>query len=232
MYSNPFTVYLPKHFPGPLEATFLSRAFSDQGVKMKIRKEHRIQWYVTLFFFLFIIHTHLFISRKRKNTGDSKSSTKPPPKRSNLTISSSPPSYAHPSSNSSDVFFGRWQATTRIPEKPHQSVSLDKHNFQHTFPSPESTATYSPFVHHRKDAIEPDAYSSAASSPQLSLHDTQPRLPTPPAMVVDHQDDHWGVRLPPLRAIMNDDYKNTLSTSLILPPPIASKYLIEPYSRY
>ncbi|KAG1325056.1 hypothetical protein G6F62_008759 [Rhizopus arrhizus] len=97
---------------------------------------------------------------------------------------------------------------------------------------PESTATYSPFVHHRKDAIEPDAYSSAASSPQLSLHDTQPRLPTPPAMVVDHQDDHWGVQLPPLRAIMNDDYKNTLSTSLILPPPIASKYLIEPYSRY
>ncbi|KAG1141852.1 hypothetical protein G6F37_005619 [Rhizopus arrhizus] len=214
VYSNPFTVYLPKHFPGPLEATFLSRAFSDQGVKMKIRKEHRIQ------------------CRKRKNTGDSKSSTKPPPKRSSLTISSSPPSYAHPSSNSSDVFFGRWQATTRIPEKPHQSVSLDKHNFQHTFPSPESTATYSPFVHHRKDAIEPDAYSSAASSPQLSLHDTQPRLPTPPAMVVDHQDDHWGVRLPPLRAIMNDDYKNTLSTSLILPPPIASKYLIEPYSRY
>ncbi|KAI9308022.1 velvet factor-domain-containing protein [Cunninghamella echinulata] len=41
--SNPFTVFLPKRFPGPLEATFLSRTFSDQGVKMRIRKEHRLQ---------------------------------------------------------------------------------------------------------------------------------------------------------------------------------------------
>ncbi|KAI8338048.1 velvet factor [Chlamydoabsidia padenii] len=43
LLSEPFTVYLPKHFPGPLEATFLSRTFSDQGVKMRIRKEHRLQ---------------------------------------------------------------------------------------------------------------------------------------------------------------------------------------------
>ncbi|ORX50808.1 hypothetical protein DM01DRAFT_1089707 [Hesseltinella vesiculosa] len=41
--SDPFTVYLPKQFPGALEATFLSRTFSDQGVKMRIRKEHRLQ---------------------------------------------------------------------------------------------------------------------------------------------------------------------------------------------
>ncbi|KAI8368254.1 velvet factor, partial [Radiomyces spectabilis] len=43
MQSDVFTVYVPKRFPGPFEATFLSRTFSDQGVKMRIRKEHRLQ---------------------------------------------------------------------------------------------------------------------------------------------------------------------------------------------
>ena len=42
MLSDTFTVYLPKRFPGPFEATFLSRTFCDQGVKMRIRKEHRL----------------------------------------------------------------------------------------------------------------------------------------------------------------------------------------------
>ncbi|KAH8547799.1 velvet factor [Umbelopsis sp. PMI_123] len=41
--SDVFTVYAPRHFPGPLPSTFLSRSFSDQGVRMRIRKEHRIQ---------------------------------------------------------------------------------------------------------------------------------------------------------------------------------------------
>ena len=42
LLSDEFTVYLPKRFPGPHEATFLSRTFCDQGVKMRIRKEHRL----------------------------------------------------------------------------------------------------------------------------------------------------------------------------------------------
>ncbi|KAG2174982.1 hypothetical protein INT43_006044 [Umbelopsis isabellina] len=40
--TQPFTVYSPKQFPGPLESTFLSRTFADQGVRMRIRKEHRM----------------------------------------------------------------------------------------------------------------------------------------------------------------------------------------------
>ncbi|KAI8878902.1 hypothetical protein K501DRAFT_257765 [Backusella circina FSU 941] len=43
MLSDVFTVYSSKQYPGPMESTFLSRAFSDQGVKMKVRKEHRLQ---------------------------------------------------------------------------------------------------------------------------------------------------------------------------------------------
>ncbi|CAB4383316.1 uncharacterized protein OCT59_009568 [Rhizophagus irregularis] len=41
--SDVFTVYSPKAFPGMSESTFLSRSFSDQGVRIRIRKEHRIQ---------------------------------------------------------------------------------------------------------------------------------------------------------------------------------------------
>lgn len=116
--SDTFTVFLPKHFPGPVEATFLSRTFSDQGVKMRIRKEHRLQ------------------SRKRKaesNESSSASATtnetkKYQSKKANMMISSSP-RYADSSSTStphSDVFFGRWQATT---------VKSDHHHHHHSPPS-------------------------------------------------------------------------------------------------
>ncbi|KAI9498224.1 velvet factor [Zychaea mexicana] len=43
IYSDVFTVYSSKTFPGMLESTFLSRTFSDQGVRLRIRKEHRVQ---------------------------------------------------------------------------------------------------------------------------------------------------------------------------------------------
>lgn len=36
-FSEPFTVYTPRKFPGILEATELSRAFYNQGVNINIR---------------------------------------------------------------------------------------------------------------------------------------------------------------------------------------------------
>ncbi|KAI8339463.1 velvet factor-domain-containing protein [Chlamydoabsidia padenii] len=39
--SEPFKTYMAKHYPGPVKASLLSKTFSDQGVKMRIRKEHR-----------------------------------------------------------------------------------------------------------------------------------------------------------------------------------------------
>ncbi|CAO3673096.1 hypothetical protein CU097_013555 [Rhizopus azygosporus] len=41
IFTSPFTVYSTKTFPGHLESTFLSKAFSDQGARIKIRKESR-----------------------------------------------------------------------------------------------------------------------------------------------------------------------------------------------
>ncbi|OAD06587.1 hypothetical protein MUCCIDRAFT_107163 [Mucor lusitanicus CBS 277.49] len=40
--SNAFMVYTTKQYPGPMESTFLSRAFSDQGVKIRVRKSHQV----------------------------------------------------------------------------------------------------------------------------------------------------------------------------------------------
>ncbi|KAI7886277.1 hypothetical protein K492DRAFT_177807 [Lichtheimia hyalospora FSU 10163] len=40
--TDPFIVYPPKQFPGFDESTFLTRSFSDQGVRLRIRKQHRI----------------------------------------------------------------------------------------------------------------------------------------------------------------------------------------------
>lgn len=66
--SDTFTVFIPKHFPGPVEATFLSRTFSDQGVKMRIRKEHRLQRLVVLeyTYLEYFTNYELFILAERR----------------------------------------------------------------------------------------------------------------------------------------------------------------------
>ncbi|KAF9935732.1 hypothetical protein BGZ67_003149 [Mortierella alpina] len=41
--SNVLTVHSSKNFPGMSESTFLSRSFSDQGVRIRIRKDHHVK---------------------------------------------------------------------------------------------------------------------------------------------------------------------------------------------
>ncbi|KAI7867011.1 velvet factor-domain-containing protein [Spinellus fusiger] len=45
--SDTFQVYSPKTFPGMSESTFLTRSFSDQGVRIRIRKETRVPPVIT-----------------------------------------------------------------------------------------------------------------------------------------------------------------------------------------
>lgn len=165
--SDAFTVFIPKQYPGPVEATFLSRTFSDQGVKMRIRKEHRLQSYVSAMFYLLInlliIENHRR-KRKQANQNIELSSVSGHPTKRYYTNASktivTPPSYAESSSStSSDVFFCRWQAIApptiqeplhRISTPPQQSCDANKgfpNKLQYTytedhaqaFPSPEST---------------------------------------------------------------------------------------------
>jgi hypothetical protein len=38
-FSDPFTVYSAKKFPGVIESTALSKCFAQQGIKIPIRKD-------------------------------------------------------------------------------------------------------------------------------------------------------------------------------------------------
>ncbi|KAG1101977.1 hypothetical protein G6F42_017430 [Rhizopus arrhizus] len=170
MLSDTFTVFIPKQFPGPVEATFLSRTFSDQGVKMRIRKEHRLQ------------------SRKRKleNGADSSSassitneSPSQPTKRyhtkhSKMVVSSPP--YAEPSASSSDVFFGRWQATT-----PHHHNSRDTLSAPTPPPSNTIAATNNPTgdLEYKRLTSKfkyqyPEDHAQAFPSPESTIYTTIP----------------------------------------------------------
>ena len=42
--SRPFFSYLPKHFPGLIDSTPLSRLFAEQGLKIRVRKEQRTRF--------------------------------------------------------------------------------------------------------------------------------------------------------------------------------------------
>ncbi|KAI8379497.1 velvet factor-domain-containing protein [Radiomyces spectabilis] len=52
LFSEPFIVYSARAFPGVLESTFLSRSFSDQGARIRIRKENRNRWYGSNHFYI------------------------------------------------------------------------------------------------------------------------------------------------------------------------------------
>ncbi|KAL7321307.1 hypothetical protein PS15m_001092 [Mucor circinelloides] len=187
MLSDTFTVFIPKQFPGPVEATFLSRTFSDQGVKMRIRKEHRLQ------------------SRKRKleNGADSSSassvtneSASQPTKRyhtkhSKMVVSSPP--YAEPSASSSDVFFGRWQATT-----PHHHNSRDTLSAPTPPPSNTIAAASNPTgdIEYKRLTSKfkyqyPEDHAQAFPSPESTIYTTIPNAasstPIPCSM-------SWGYR--------------------------------------
>ncbi|KAI9256466.1 velvet factor-domain-containing protein [Phascolomyces articulosus] len=187
--SDVFSVYTAKSFPGPLETTFLSRTFSDQGVKIRIRKENRLQASAN--------------SRKRRlevqALMDNTSSPTvtlvhhqqyyPNEKRFKEIIEDegfSPPPYA---ATKTDVYFGRWQAnTTTTTTSSPTSLSL---------PISSSSTTTSTII-------------TAPPSPPKSITSS---LPSPPMPSLVHEKE-WGERLPPLRAIMTDAFMDNRT----LPP--------------
>lgn len=165
--SNTFTVYIPKQYPGPVEATFLSRTFSDQGVKMRIRKEHRLQ------------------SRKRKSdpatkdcsVDNERATKKYHSKHINMIVSSSSNIEPVNNNSTSDVFFGKWQVASRTTPSSAEAVGhrpslLPSNSFN---ASPSTVTNVSSQTQPRsKDHIqafpspESTVYNSISSTPQYS----------------------------------------------------------------
>lgn len=235
--SDTFTVFIPKHFPGPLEATFLSRTFSDQGVKMRIRKEHRLQ-----------------NRKKRKSeaSNDAPVTKKYQSKKSNRTIVSSPP-YAESSSTTapSDVFFGRWQSSTthkhntgsitppptEEPEPQHHSNGLkdilNHHSqidpiVQQSFPSPESTI-YNNLPHTRSMSWGQHSETNTSSSgswPIPATRTSSPQQQQQSLIAAHHYTDSppsMSIQLPPTSSLANyhtcSDAPNRNDSKLPTTPP-------------
>ncbi|KAF7722292.1 hypothetical protein EC973_003476 [Apophysomyces ossiformis] len=179
--SQPFTVYLPKRFPGPVEATFLSRNFSDQGVKMRIRKEHRLQ---------------SATGRKRKS--DVTTTLERSPKRKETVV----PPYAPPTH---EVHFGRWQSTTkpnvtetvisRSLDEPPQTNRFRLFSKSEPSPPPSlpqlihplNTPSPSPGIYPRSTMENKPSSSHGADTPPFMLsppttarHDDHKYSPSPP----------------------------------------------------
>ncbi|KAI7852551.1 velvet factor-domain-containing protein [Circinella umbellata] len=146
MLSDTFTVYLPKRFPGPFEATFLSRTFCDQGVKMRIRKEHRLP---------------SVSGRKRKVESIKQSATTTPTTNEQTSTTRTYKRKAAYVDNrqNQDVHFGRWQSSLSSPQPISNNNESNNNN-----DDSKSTSTV---------ALSPP--SRQLSPPQYHFHQSLPR---------------------------------------------------------
>ncbi|CDH55888.1 developmental regulator [Lichtheimia corymbifera JMRC:FSU:9682] len=237
MLSDAFTVYLPKRYPGPTEATFLSRTFCDQGVKMRIRKEHRLP---------------SVSGRKRRVEHTTPVEEEQPShssKRKGGSVALSV--YATTGVQKQGVHFGQWQSssstasslssspnsmnTTTANNAPaniahvYESYPSAKDKYDHILPSPCSSQyrweEQQQQQHHRALPSPPQQFSSDlahyhfdGSGQQQHPSVAYSRQLTPPPMLTEanRHPPRMGDRLPPLRSIMAD--------TLLLPPLSSSPH--------
>lgn len=179
-------------------------------------------WLITL--------NHLFSAKRKIQEKSTTSSPKKYQKKSR-TIISSPP-YAEKSSSGPDVFFGRWQAITLVNQEDTSSTPSNGYYASSRESSPESQSNnqQSKLLHQEKSSLSAP-FNYRLNSPPLSslakyhmYSDSKTsnysRLPTPPASMKDlfTSSSTCGTRLPPLRAILNNQ-KNQVDFPLLLPPP-------------
>ncbi|KAK4521335.1 AP-1 adaptor complex sigma subunit Aps1 [Mucor velutinosus] len=193
--SNAFMVYTTKQYPGPMESTFLSRVFSDQGVKIRVRKNHQLSTTSTSTIspssFKKKSRTNVAaVARKRKHDNDT-SICHQPLKKEVL----SPPSYA----SDNVVHFGRWQSSLykcKSTPLPNSSMTTNNDHASNTPPSPSMTS--SPTLSTCSSSNN-NIYLPPIS--QLSSCNITP-IAAPPFY-----------QLPPLREIMNNKHSGEAYTS-------------------
>ncbi|KAI8138028.1 velvet factor-domain-containing protein [Fennellomyces sp. T-0311] len=231
LLSEAFTVYLPKRFPGPFEATFLSRTFCDQGVKMRIRKEHRLP----------------SVSGRKRRVENMKQAP-PNEETAHATRPYKRKTGYVDNGQNQDVHFGRWQSA--LPHHPNQgnptvdtkppSPSQQQQQQQQSIASsndflPSPATQYSSSVSidnvHRNSATQsipsppPTSVQQHFSSDLAGYHFDKmghnnylalSRQLTPPPILADieRHPHRYSDRLPPLRMIMGD-----MVGPSSLPPP-------------
>ncbi|EPB91096.1 hypothetical protein HMPREF1544_01976 [Mucor circinelloides 1006PhL] len=186
--SNAFMVYTTKQYPGPMESTFLSRTFSDQGVKIRVRKNHQL--------FTTSASTSssppskkkrtnvAVVARKRKLDNDT-SICHQPLKKEVL----SPPSYA----SDNIVHFGRWQSILykcKSTASSNNTTTNSDHDSNHP-PSPSMTSS-------------PTLSTCSSSNNNIYL----PPISELPSCNLTSIAAPPFYQLPPLREIMNNKHSS------------------------
>ncbi|ORX52007.1 hypothetical protein DM01DRAFT_1384258 [Hesseltinella vesiculosa] len=235
MFSNTFRTFIPKHYPGPIEATFLSRSFNDQGVKMRIRKEHRAH------------------AAKKKRKVDIQTMMDHLPKSLRAT---SP----KPSSTELTTFHSSTDSVKIAPFSYPRNPYLNSHRQDLTSPPSHTTCSTKSYLHSRNTSSNPAHFSSTPLTPTSKCALTRHPLDDFPYSHLDDFSLHhsasppscssstssnsstsslstqssatlqapalyplsWGNALPPLKQIMADRMPTPSPHSLVLPCPFQS----------
>ncbi|KAF9304216.1 hypothetical protein BGZ74_002107 [Mortierella antarctica] len=191
--SNPMTVHSSKTFPGMSESTFLSRSFSDQGVRIRIRKDHHVK-------------------PKRPLSIESDSPELPtmhsPPSSCHEGDHSDYESNSRPSKKARSVSRAQSSApsTQPYPMKHVAIAARPRQARQGSYESSERTPPSSPGEHGQSP---PHPFSSPESQPPLS---------TPPGSLYKHPEE--GAYLSPSMALPSIMSSISMSPSerITLPP--------------
>ncbi|CAO3591905.1 unnamed protein product [Absidia cylindrospora] len=179
-FSNVFKVYNSKTMPGLIDATFLSRSFSDQGVRIRIRKEHRVQ---------------VANSKRRKLSAedqDDQVAQSPPPyqrdsRHSSLTshhLTSTAPTPLMSTSSSNSYYNTATAHTRNQQDERMQSSEAHYHHHPPTLIYPTQPYNNDP-IHSHSFSPAPHPYDLRSRQNSL-VQQQQQQQPLPPLHVQEH----------------------------------------------
>ncbi|CAO3654061.1 unnamed protein product [Cunninghamella echinulata] len=238
--SNAFHTYLPKNYPGPVEATLLSQSFSEQGVKLRLRKEHRSKLIAPSKkrkLDVKILMENQSIHKNIKSSSSSSSSSSPSPSSSlNRTLITK----HEPIKIAPAMIHSQYDTSNQDNNNNNNNHHHHHHHHRHHTISPPSLSPSSSIASSFKDEFSfhslddyhlqlttttthssPSSFVTSSSSPYTysssspsssSLYSSS--LSSPP---IQKEHDHWGNHLPLLKPIM--DGFTSRSATLLLPCP-------------
>ncbi|KAL0082755.1 velvet factor-domain-containing protein [Phycomyces blakesleeanus] len=216
--SDVFTVYSARSFGSPERSTFLSRIFSDQGIKLRIYKERRLKTVSKQkldYFRETQIDKLKLVSQWSRATRDT---------------------FDRYSNISNDVYFGRWQSVLLNPAKSSRSNTWSTKRSKECSITENNSADRAPKTNITMHSIvlppQPTEVS-LMSTPQFSISPTetcssleQPKdcfQPYISPMLLNTADTQTPDQyLPSLQHILEKPY---MSSSLVLPAPFSANPL-------
>ncbi|KAG0171408.1 hypothetical protein DFQ29_008841, partial [Apophysomyces sp. BC1021] len=189
VFSDVFIVYSTRTFPGMLDSTFLSRSFSDQGARIRIRKEHR---------------TQPPGSRKRKVSDAEESSdgrVSPPAPRPRLAERHNSPST--PEMHAGHPWY--WQPSPSAIQAPTPYTRRESINSNSSGTDSTGSPNVTPVSPPQQPYDQPQRFSPTTAFCSKAMpsppHQAKPGdflLPPPRGL----DDDTSVIRLPPLRHVL------------------------------